>query len=266
MKVKSESWLPHFLSKSYAFEIFNWLPENFCTQTSWPATADYNLLPAPFFELKNAQSLAIHFQDQTGLEEGYESMIYQTGKVPTRPYNWHDFFNMLIWKTFPLIKAALNEGHYHASQARYPNTARSSLESLLTLFDESGLIVISSDESLLQLIRSMSWKELFWERRQQLQQKLRLMVFGHSLHEKLLNPYIGMVGHAILFKVDQAAFPATFDHINILVAHWVLQLSLLATPRTLYPIPFLGYPGMHPNANHESFYNDKNYFRETRRS
>jgi hypothetical protein len=41
----------------------------------------------------------------------YEARIWARGEVATRPGNWHDFFNALVWLTFPLAKAALNARH-----------------------------------------------------------------------------------------------------------------------------------------------------------
>ncbi len=49
------------------------------------------------------------FVPQESLPEGtaYEEFISATGNVPTRD-NLHDFFNGLVWQTFPLIKRELN--------------------------------------------------------------------------------------------------------------------------------------------------------------
>src|SRR6478736_4963870 len=38
----------------------------------------------------------------------YEVRIFETGEVQTRPGNWHDLFNALVWLAFPRTKAILN--------------------------------------------------------------------------------------------------------------------------------------------------------------
>ena len=35
---------------------------------------------------------------------GYETGIFRHGRVPTRPDNWHDLFNALVWLTFRAAK------------------------------------------------------------------------------------------------------------------------------------------------------------------
>mgnify|MGYP002129520124 FL=1 len=61
-------------------------------------------------DLRNPSGLPLAFVPQADLPEGmaYEEFIGATGGVPTRD-NLHDFFNALVWLTFPLIKRQLNE-------------------------------------------------------------------------------------------------------------------------------------------------------------
>ena len=51
-------------------------------------------------------------QGHMGFESQYEPRCYLTGEVQTRPENWHDLFNALVWLTFPKAKAAINARHY----------------------------------------------------------------------------------------------------------------------------------------------------------
>src|SRR4051794_16460024 len=59
--------------------------------------------------LCNHRGLPIRFVPQADLPAGvaYEEFIGDTGCVPTRD-NLHDFFNALVWLTFPGIKQQLN--------------------------------------------------------------------------------------------------------------------------------------------------------------
>ena len=60
-------------------------------------------------DLRNPTGLPLAFVPQADLPEGvaYEEFIGATGGVPTRD-NLHDFFNALVWLTFPRIKRQLN--------------------------------------------------------------------------------------------------------------------------------------------------------------
>ncbi|VVE29014.1 membrane protein [Pandoraea anhela] len=59
--------------------------------------------------LVSGQGRALCFvaQEELPAETAYEAFIAATGRVPTRR-NLHDFFNALIWLTYPRGKAALN--------------------------------------------------------------------------------------------------------------------------------------------------------------
>ena len=168
----------------------------------------------------------------------------------------------------------MNAMHYHAALKRNTTTPhqgnRSAIENTITLFDECGLIITSSDPSLLDLIRDFKWKELFWHRRDELTEELRCVVIGHALYEKALNPYIGMTGHAVLVDVDDT-FNALDNptQINFLDTH-VCNLfrsnkEYIATAM-LTPFPLLGLPGWINSNDNEEFYNNSHYFRSRRRS
>ena len=64
----------------------------------------------------------------------------------------------------------------------------------LTLFDEGGVVVARAPAGAAALHRRFRWKELFWARRARSREHCAFVVFGHALLEKMLDPYIGMVG------------------------------------------------------------------------
>ena len=43
--------------------------------------------------------------------KAYECRIWERGEVETRPDNWHDFFNALVWLAFPHTKNAISAAH-----------------------------------------------------------------------------------------------------------------------------------------------------------
>ncbi|MBA2653470.1 MAG: DUF3025 domain-containing protein [Gammaproteobacteria bacterium] len=259
-----QGWLPYFQGLSPAYQMFSWFPQQLFSG-AWPTIDDYNTLFASRHE-----EFAIRFVPQGAKAlrfiEGYEPRIFLSGEIQTRSNNWHDFFNMLIWCNFPTLKSQLNKLQYSELLKRETKDARrSALENFLTLFDENGVVILSSEDSLLSRIRTMQWKDFFWNQRRLLSQKLRCYVFGHSLHEKLLNPYIGMVGHALLLKVADSFFDNSLEQQFKVIEQNLCALDFeLITSKALYPIPVLGFPGWCVESNDPSFYDNKDYFRPQR--
>ena len=199
----------------------------------------------------------------------YENGIFATGQVPTRPENWHDFFNALVWITFPYAKAALNRIHHHALNKTLPaaqqrvDKKRGAWRDAATLFDESGVVVLSRRRELVALLRRHDWKAAFWRERTSVEAAMRFLVFGHALYEKALNPYVGMTGKGIFITVDDAFFqrPLAWQLpvIDRRLAGFLLRQ--LSSNADLSPIPVLGYPGWFSANTQESFYDNRQYFR-----
>ncbi len=73
--------------------------------------------------------------------KAYECRIWERGEVETRPDNWHDFFNALVWLSFPHTKNAISAAHVRAMQQ--PGELRGRVRDALTHFDECGIVVLS---------------------------------------------------------------------------------------------------------------------------
>ncbi len=197
----------------------------------------------------------------------YEQRIAHTGEVETRERNWHDLFNALAWITFPRAKSRINAQHAALLEERGEAEAkrRSPERDALTLFDEGGVIVVSSSPQLLRLIRDFEWKELFWNRRAELEARMRFLAFGHALHEKALEPYLGIVAKAVFVPVDELFFrlpvEAQVARADALLAAHFASRARFPSPRSMAPVPVLGVPGWHPGSARESFYDDRTHFR-----
>lgn len=189
--------------------------------------------------------------------EQYEPRIYLSGEVPTRSQNWHDFFNALAWLAFPRAKAAINAAHYQAALTQEPGSNRHPARHKLTLFDESGVAVACTDPRLAELLRNHRWRELFVERRQEVRQAMAFYVFGHSLYEKGLAPYVGLTGHGLILATDGIPTGAELD---------ALLAERLAEPAGLAftPVPLLGIPDWWPANENPAFYDNLGYFRPRR--
>ena len=187
---------------------------------------------------------------------GYEMTIGATGEVPTRD-NSHDFFNALQWIAFPQTKAAINAGHL---RHRCTETApRSLARDVLTMVDESGVLVASSDNSLLDLLREFRWRDLFVDRRADVVARMRVAMLGHGLMEKALAPFIGLTGKAILLNMGDEI------SLDMAAANWLTNDANLASSHSLAPLPLLGIPGWDARNEDPAFYDNREYFRPGRR-
>ncbi len=217
-------------------------------------------------------------------EAQYEPRCYLKGEVPTRAGNWHDLLNALVWLTFPKTKAAINARHYDAltkegaADEVVTSSERGAVRDVNTLLDESGVIVAYSNANsgveLAGLLRNFKWKELFWQRREQVrpqssQQAMGFYIFGHGLYEKTLQPYVGMTGQGLLLAVVPEFF--TWPLAKRLAYLDSLLAEHLATPqhcrctRDLSPVPLLGVPGWTDDNDNAAYYDNTAYFRPGRR-
>jgi hypothetical protein len=167
-----------------------------------------------------------------------------------------------------LTKAAVNRRHVseldHERDGR-----RNAARDALTQFDEDGILVISEEPDLLDMLRAFQWAELFWQRRREVLVSMRWLVFGHAQYEKALHPFVGLTAKGLTLAVARG-FCAEIDAgrleaVDRLAAQIVAQPDMLATPRALAPVPLLGIPGWSRESQQASFYEDRSYFRPARR-
>jgi len=231
----------------------------------WPTHAD---LTAAAQGAATSRGTPVRFvmpREHTDRERRYyELNIADTGEVETRPENWHDLFNALAWITYPRAKAKINEQHAAILEERGDAEAkrRGPERDALTLFDEGGVAVVSSDPALFALIVDFEWKALFWQRRKELERRMRFVGFGHALFETILGPHLGMVAKTVFLPVAELpadeALARTVD--GALASHFS-DRARFASPKGMAPMPVLGVPGWHPGTEHESFYDDRDHFR-----
>ena len=277
-KLINSAWDPQFMFRSPMFEPLLPLAHKLADFTyGWPSLHDYQTIltqhPEPILT-QNDLPLTIVAQGEPpkSPEQQYASRIYLTGEIQTRVDNWHDFFQLLTWLTFPKTKAAINAIHHHAATARFKgdtdNGRRSPIENMLSLFDEGGAIVVCSDATLLQMIRGFDWKNLFWQHRAALGDKMNCIIFGHALYEKALTPYVGMTANSVLLPVDPDFFSQTMEEkiktIDELLSIVFINDGNYQNPQALSPLPILGMPGWDACNAHENYYDNTRYFRPGR--
>ncbi len=220
--------------------------------------------------LRNASGLPLRFVPQEALPEGraYEEFIGATGCVPTRD-NLHDFFNALVWLTFPRIKQQLNALQSAQIALAGVGKSRGPARDAATIFDENSalLVVRDSDEgrALVDALRGHRWQEAFCRRRAAFGRDAQVWLFGHALMEKLVAPRKAITAHTRVIVADDAYFALAPDAQRAWIDDHEAR-ALAAGPLStagFTPLPVLGLPGWWPQQDDE-FYADTSVFRPKR--
>ena len=235
------------------------------SRNGWPGLDDYNRLQQSSSDpIVTHSGKPVRCVPQAG--EQYEQRAYLTGEVQTRSNNWHDLFNTLVWRIFPRTKAAINLQHYRTSREQ-PQTAsgRGTVRDILTLFDESGVVVACAQDELGDMLKKRLWKNLFWQQRSDVSRDMRFFVFGHSLYEKALTPYIGLTGKALILPVAPGflaqPLASQLAVLDATMAEYFLNPDALRATASLTPLPLLGVPGWWPDNENLAFYENIRHFR-----
>jgi len=197
------------------------------------------------------------FVDQSALPPGvaYEQFIFETRSVPTRD-NLHDFFNGLCWLRFPKTKKKLNQLQATEIAQAGVQPLRGVVRDALTVFDENAALLIAP-QPLWDALAERDWQKLFVDLRP-LWQQAQLILFGHALLEKLVNPRKPITAHVYLAQpaIDSIA------EMDAWLASDVSVAKLSAKP--FLPLPVLGVPGWWIGNENPFFYKDTLVFRPPR--
>jgi hypothetical protein len=181
--------------------------------------------------------------------EPYEAFIARTDCVPTRD-NLHDLFNGLMWLSYPQTKRRMNQLQAQQISLHGASGPRGSLRDALTLFDENA-VVLQAPSKLVDALRRRDWHTLFIDERA-MWQSARLVVFGHALLEKLMQPRKAITAHVwVVEELNDSALAAS------------LTLERLAA-KAFLPLPVLGVPGWWSANEDSTFYEDPEVFRPAR--
>lgn len=217
--------------------------------------------------LKNHRALPLRFVPQADLPGGvaYETFISETGGVPTRD-NLHDFFNALVWLTYPAIKVQLNAMQALEIERRKQAAAptRGKLRDAATIFDENAILLLASNDAVEEMLQRHAWQDLFVEQRELFEKDCKVYLFGHALMEKLVMPYKAITGHTWIVTANPSvlSLPAT-ELRKWLDAKVAAQLKGGLDTSDFTHLPVLGVPGWWPGQDRD-FYADAQVFRPAR--
>lgn len=208
------------------------------------------------------------FSDATMKALDYERHI-GNGGIPTRD-EFHDWFNGLVWLAYPRAKMAINRLHVNDGLSKHINQ-RSPLRDAITLWDESGVVLLTSNPSLEPALREHDWQHVFIQLRAQWGMNILPFCFGHGLLDAMRNPHKGLCAKVKVVQADQALMEKVMSPQSIASALDAVFLSIvqqLKSPRDLNPLPVMGVPGWFDENNAPGFYDDEAVFRKkpTRRA
>jgi hypothetical protein len=220
-------------------------------------------------------------QDTLPEGQGYEQFIGTTGKIPTRD-NLHDLFNGSIWLTFPKTKAMLNYHHMleiaKCSEEPTGSKNRGRVRDTITVFDENGAILVTSDTSIGEALIDFDWQNSlvkprkYWDKMDSPNKdaKAAVYIFGHALLEQLIAPRKPLCAHSVVIHVSQDFFALSklerISYLDDKLSEYMNDLLAQSgvTPRQLAPLPILGVPYFWSDNSEVSFYEDTFVFRSGR--
>jgi hypothetical protein len=224
--------------------------------------------------LQNHRGQPIRFVPQAALppDAAYEEFIGATGCVPTRE-NLHDFFNGLVWQTFPLIKRELNALQAAQIASAGVGKSRGPARDAATIFDENAALLVVHDaaagHALVEGLRAHRWHDTLYTQRAMFGAgaDAQVWLFGHALMEKLVAPRKAITAHTRVLFAPAAWFGLGWDDrrawIDMQVAGALAAEGLSTAAFT--PLPVLGVPGWWPQQD-EAFYLDETVFRPRRKA
>ncbi len=227
---------------------------------AWPTPEEYDELAREVPRAARVRLPRFVSESREALRNvgGYEQHVAQLDAVPTRPDHWHDFFNMVVWAHFPELRWALNALHVDPNAGpKDPRNGRAPAQNVAATFDEAGMLVVSTSRAVLESMRALHFKHVFWERRAEVLETTRFHVVGHGMLESLLVPHAGLSARSLLLHVPSLPAPEHNDAFRF-------QLDVLAAARIqawrgartiLDPVPVLAIPGYSDNDSAD-FYED----------
>ena len=194
----------------------------------------------------------------------FERRVVEHNELIIRPNSLHDLLNALVWLTFPKTKRAISEAHV-ALGVNPDGKTRPRRRDVLTLFDESGLIILSENDTLRSMNQQHQWRELFVTHRSDFIQQTRPILFGHGAMEQIGNQ-LPQVHRGLTVKALWLPLPTstTLPELDDYLAKRTVSGESLGEQERSTPMPVLGLPAWFAENELPACYDDETVFRPTR--
>jgi len=218
-----DEWSASVVERHPAFATLARAFAPFREHRDWPTIDEWNAhVPATLTSVAGAP---IKFIPQPAKKKGalpYDERIFTRGEVPSRPHNWHDFFNMLVWLTFPRTKRAINSRQRALLRPGAP--ARTPEQDALAMLDEGGAVVVTSD-SIEDVVHRGDADALGEHVRRG---SARVVILGHAIYEHLV------VGSGVV----RAFVQVVRDDVDVELAR-ALELAAPRPDKSRVPLPIV---------------------------
>lgn len=246
-------------------------PEGFDAEAKESCAAQLEAIRCKHQVGMTGQSPRFEFSDVSMKALEYERCVAQ-GFIPTRDL-YHDWFNGLVWLAYPKTKALINRLHVQEDTSLKPPSGnqRSPLRDAITLWDESGMILLTNNPNVEPALDGHDWPYLFGQLRPEWGYHILPFCFGHGLLDALRSPHKGLCAKVRVVQVDRDIIQgfgmvpgvgirlsacAVLDEIFLAVIHG------LKSPRDLKPLPVMGIPGWFDQNESPGYYDDESVFRK----
>jgi hypothetical protein len=205
----------------------------------------------------------VRFVPQSALPDGvaYEAHMFDRRECPTRD-NLHDFFNGLCWLAWPHTKRRINALQAAQIARDGVGATRGPVRDALTLLDENGALLLAP-QPLWDALHARDWQRLFVAERNQWQ-RARLLIVGHALLEKLVQPRKDLTAHVWCALADPCDLALHTTDLDAALAASLTEAVLATKP--FVPLPVMGVPGWCADNARPGYYNDVTVFRPQRKA
>ena len=186
----------------------------------------------------------------------YERRVH-AGEIPTRDLA-HDWYNAWVWLRFPEAKRQINRLHILDSRQSIASSSngRSRFRDALTLFDESGAVLLTTEADLASALLNHDWQALFVNNRSAWADRAKVLIVGHGLLDSMHRPHKGLCA-----KVIPVVVPVLDLEVKELQALIQGLIAEIRDSANFSPMPVMGVPGWFDESNTDGFYSDTSVYR-----
>ncbi|AKT37213.1 DUF3025 domain-containing protein [Chondromyces crocatus] len=217
---------------------------------SWPSVDDYDRAAGEEFPVRfREQPPRPRRRGRRGpveITSLYEGRIHLEGWIPTRPASWHDFFNLLVWLSFPRAKRQLSArqagtlAQWVTPGARGLPGRRTREQDGLAILDEGGMLLLVEEAAAPEIQAGLDARQGDAVADVIATGRAVALVFGHAVYEQLAlgGPLVRAMTHTLS---STGPLPANAEA-RVALADQLLQAALRQPESFCDPASFRSLP------------------------